>query len=107
MRVLIAEDEPLVAEGLRTRLEGLGHTVLDIAYDGMSAIAKAEALAPELVFLDIQMPRLDGLEAAEGIMAIRPVPIILLTAHAELELIQRAMQSGVIGYLVKPVEGKD
>ncbi len=107
MRILIAEDEPLVAEGLRARLEGLGHTVAGIAYDGSDAVAKAETLSPELIFLDIKMPRMDGIEAAQRIMANRPVPIILLTAHSDPALIQRAMVAGVMGYLVKPVDRKD
>lgn len=107
LRVLIGEDEPVTAERLRARLEALGHSVAGIAHDGRDAVAKAEALAPDLVLLDIKMPRLDGVEAARQIMAHRPVPIILVTAHSDPDLVQRAMAAGVMGYLVKPVGQKD
>ena len=107
LRVLIGEDDPVVAQGLRAQLEGLGHSVAGIAHDGRDAVAKAESLAPDLIFLDIKMPRLDGVEATRQIMAHRPVPIILVTAHSEPELIGQAMAAGVMGYLVKPVDRKD
>jgi response regulator NasT len=106
MRILIAEDEPLVAEGLRARLEGLGHEVVGVACDGGSAVARAEALSPDLIFLDVKMPRMDGLDATERIMANTPAAIILLTGHADPALLDRAMIAGVMGYLVKPVEAK-
>ncbi len=106
MRVLIAEDEPLVAEELRSRLESLGHGVLDVAYDGCGAVAKAEALTPDLIFLDVKLPDRDGLAVAECIMARRPVPIILVTAYGDPALIEHAMQTGAMGYLVKPVDRK-
>ena len=107
LRILIAEDEPLVAEGLRGHLEALGHRVAGIASDGAAAVAQAEATEPDLIFMDIQMPRLDGIQAAERIMAQRPVPIIVLTAHVDPPLVERAMVTGAMGYLVKPVERKD
>jgi response regulator NasT len=107
LKVLIAEDEPVVAQGLRAQLEDLGHSVVGMAYDGREAMAKAESLAPDLMLLDIKMPRLDGLEATRQIMANRPVPIVLVTGHSDPDLIQRAMTAGVMGYLVKPVDGKD
>jgi len=107
LKVLIAEDEPVVAQGLRAQLEELGHSVVGIAYDGRDAVAKAESLAPSFVVLDIKMPRLDGLEATRQIMAHRPVPIVLITAHSDPDLIQLAMTAGVMGYLVKPVDRKD
>ena len=107
LKVLIAEDEPVVAQGLRVQLEGLGHHVVGIAYDGRDAVAKAESLGPSFIVLDIKMPRLDGLEAARQIMAQRPAPIILVTAHSDPELIEQAQTVGVMGYLIKPVDGKD
>ena len=107
LKVLIAEDEPVVAHGLRVQLEALGHSVIGIAYDGRDAVAKAESLAPTFIVMDIRMPRLDGLEATRQIMAQRPAPIILVTAHSDPELIEQAMIAGVMGYLVKPVDGKD
>jgi response regulator NasT len=107
LKVLIAEDEPVVAQGLRAQLEALGHSVVGIAYDGRDAVAKAESLGPDFILLDIKMPRLDGLEATRQIMAQRPVPIVLVTAHSDPDLIQQAMTAGVMGYLVKPVDRKD
>ncbi len=107
LRALIAEDDPVVADGLRARLESLGHSVAGISHDGRDAVGKAEALTPDIIFLDIKMPRLDGVEAARQIMAARPAPIILVTAHSDPELIQRATAAGVMGYLVKPVDRKD
>jgi AmiR/NasT family two-component response regulator len=107
LKVLIAEDEPVVAQGLRVQLEGEGYSVVGIAYDGRDAVAKAESLAPDFILLDIKMPRLDGIEATRQIMAHRPVPIVLVTAHSDPDLIQQAMVAGVMGYLVKPVDRND
>ena len=107
MRVLIAEDEPVVAEALKERLEALEHIVAGMAYDGRDAVAQADAVAPDLIFLDVKMPHLDGIQAVAAIMARRPVPIIVLTAHADPAVIERALAEGVMGYLVKPVKQKD
>jgi response regulator NasT len=107
LQVLIADDEPLVAEGLRARLGAEGHEVIGVAYDGVEAVALAEVLRPDLILLDIRMPKLDGITAAERIMAARPVPIIIVTAHYEEALIQRAIAAGVMAYLVKPVHHHD
>ncbi len=103
LRVLVAEDEPVIAEGLGAILQRLGHTVVGTVYDGGSAVARAQSLNPDLVLLDIKMPRLDGVEAAHQIMAHRPAPIILVTAYTDPDLIQRATTEGVMAYLVKPV----
>lgn len=107
MRVLIGEDEPPVAEALQAALESLGYAVAGIAHDGIDTLAKAEALDPQLILLDIRMPQMDGVEAAGKIMARRPVPIILITAHAESSLIERAVQAGVMAYLVKPFKPQE
>ena len=107
LKVLIADDEAVVAHGLRAQVEGLGHSVVGIACDGRDAVGKVEGLEPDLVFLDIKMPRLDGLEAIRQIMSTRPVPIVLVTGHSDPDLIQKAMMTGVMGYLVKPVDRKD
>jgi response regulator NasT len=80
--------------------------VAGLAHDGRDAVAKAESLTPNLVFLDIKMPRLDGIGATREIMARRPVPIILVTGHSDPELIEQAMAAGVMGYLVKPLDHK-
>jgi response regulator NasT len=107
LRVLIGEDDPVVAKALQVQLETLGHSVAGIAQDGRDAVIKAEDLTPDLIFLDIKMPRLDGVEATRHIMAHRPVPIILVTAHSDPGLVQQAMAAGVMGYLVKPVDRKE
>ncbi len=107
LRVLIGEDQPEEAEGLQVLLEGLGHNVVGVAGDGADAVVKADTVIPDLVFLDIKMPGLDGLEATRTIMGRRPVPIILVTGYSDPELIQQAMGAGVMGYLVKPVDRKD
>jgi response regulator NasT len=104
LRILIAEDEPILAEGLRVRLERLGHTVVAIAYDGSDAVIQADALSPDLVFLDVKMPLMDGIQATQQIMGTRPLPIVLLTAHSDPALLKRAVAAGVRGYLVKPVD---
>ena len=107
LRVLIGEDESVAAEGLRAKLERLGHSVVGIGHDGRDAVAKAESLTPDLILLNIKMPRLDGMDATREIMAQRPTPIILATAHSDPDLIQEAMAAGVMGYLVKPVALKE
>ncbi|HWU40173.1 MAG TPA: response regulator, partial [Candidatus Acidoferrum sp.] len=86
LKVLIAEDEAIVAQGLRVQVEGLGHSVVGIACDGRDAVGKAESLEPDLIFLDIKMPRLDGLEATRQIMSTRPVPIVVVTGHSDPDL---------------------
>jgi DNA-binding response OmpR family regulator len=107
MRVLIAEDEPLEAEALQRRLQALGHTVVDAVYDGAQAVTKAEALCPDLVFLDMRMPKLDGIGAAARILAHRRVPIILLTGQTDPALTATALRVGILGCLVKPVDRRE
>ncbi|HKH78560.1 MAG TPA: response regulator, partial [Solirubrobacteraceae bacterium] len=103
MRILIADDEPVIRMGLRTMLEEHDYTVVGEASDGEEAVALAAKLNPELIFLDIKMPGLDGISAASTIMTRQPRPIILLTAWSERDLVQRAQEAGVLAYLVKPV----
>jgi len=104
MRILIAEDEPLEAEALQRRLEKLGHQVVASVYDGSTAVAQAAALGPDLIFLDLRMPKLDGLTAAERILATRRVPIILLSGMSDGELRARAVRIGVVAQAVKPLD---
>jgi response regulator NasT len=107
MRILIADDEPRVAEGLRALLQALGHEIAGLAYDGSETVALAQVLQPDLILLDIKMPKLDGIAATERIMASRPIPIILVTAYSDETLVQRAIAAGVMGYLVKPVDRRE
>jgi len=103
LRILIADDEPVIRLGLRTMLEEHGYKVVAEAGDGEEAVALAAKTAPDLIFMDIKMPGLDGISAASTIMTRSPRPIILLTAWSERDLVQRAQESGVLAYLVKPV----
>jgi two-component system, response regulator PdtaR len=107
MRVLIAEDETIIRMDLRALLERAGHEVIGEARDGDEAVALAASLHPQLIVMDVKMPRLDGIDAARRILASRPVPIVMLTAYPQGELVDRAAEAGVFGYLVKPFREAD
>lgn len=101
-RVVIAEDEALIRLDLKEMLEEDGYTVVGEAGDGETAIALAAEHRPDLVILDIKMPVLDGLSAAERIAAERIAPVVILTAFSQRELVERARDAGAMAYLVKP-----
>jgi two-component system, response regulator PdtaR len=103
MRILIVDDEPVIRMGLKTMLEEHGYQVVGEAADGEQAVTLAAKTSPDLIFMDIKMPGLDGIAAASTIMTRSPKPIILLTAWSERDLVQRAQEAGVLAYLVKPV----
>jgi AmiR/NasT family two-component response regulator len=103
MRILIVDDEPVIRLGLKTMLEEHGYKIAGEAADGEQAVALAAKLSPDLIFMDIKMPGLDGIAASATIMSRAPRPIILLTAWSERDLVQRAQEAGVLAYLVKPV----
>ncbi len=103
LRILIAEDESVTALGLEQDLRALGHTVLGIAGDGTTAVSMARTLSPDLAILDVRMPHLGGLEAAAQIHEERPIPIIIVTAYSDAETVERAVDTPVFHYLVKPV----
>lgn len=103
MRIVIADDEAIIRLGLKTMLEQMGHEVVGVAADGLGALEMVRAHQPDLVILDVRMPRLDGLDAAEAIVAERPLPIVILTAYSDRELVERARGLAVHGYLVKPI----
>jgi two-component system, response regulator PdtaR len=103
LRILIADDEPVIRLGLRTMLEEHGYKVVGEAGDGEDAVTLAGKASPDLIFMDIKMPGLDGISAASTIMTRSPRPIILLTAWSERDLVHRAQEAGVLAYLVKPV----
>jgi AmiR/NasT family two-component response regulator len=107
MRILIAEDETIIRLDLRDLLERAGHEVAGEARDGEEAVALARELEPDLAIMDVKMPRLDGIEAAKRILDNRPMPIVLLTAYGQQELVARAVEAGVFGYLVKPFREQD
>jgi response regulator NasT len=107
VRILIAEDETIIRLDLRQLLERAGYDVVAEAKDGEEAVALARTEEPELAILDVKMPKLDGIEAARRILEERPVPIVILTAYGQQELVARAVEAGVFGYLVKPFREQD
>ncbi|MBA3524221.1 MAG: response regulator [Geodermatophilaceae bacterium] len=107
LRVLIAEDEALIRLDLKEMLEEEGYSVVGEAADGAQAVTLAEELRPDLVFLDIKMPGMDGLEAAEQIAGRRIAPVVILTAFSQRDLVERARDVGAMAYLVKPFQKHD
>jgi len=107
VKVLIAEDETLIRLDLRELLTRAGLTVCAEAGDGAEAVELARSREPDLAILDVKMPRLDGIEAARRILDERPIPIVMLTAYGQEELVSRAVEAGVFGYLVKPFREQD
>ena len=107
MRVLVAEDEALIRMDLVEMLEEEGYVVVGQAGDGGSAVRLATELRPDLVLLDVKMPVLDGLSAAEQIVGARIAPVVILTAFSQRDLVERAREAGVMAYLVKPFQKKD
>src|SRR5204863_9208491 len=106
-RILVAEDETIIRLDLRALLERAGFEVCAEARDGEEAIALARSERPDLAVLDVKMPKLDGIEAARHILDERPIPIVMLTAYGQDDLVQRAAEAGVFGYLVKPFREQD
>jgi len=102
-KVLIADDERPVAAGLQGQLEALGYDVVAVVDDGQRAIEVCRRTLPDVVMMDIEMPGLDGLSAARQIAEDPGTPVIILTAHGHPNLVDQAVQDGVIQYLLKPV----
>jgi response regulator NasT len=107
LRVVVAEDEALIRMDLVEMLGELGYDVVGEAGDGESAVRLAEDLRPDLVMLDVKMPVLDGISAAERIAAARVAPVVMLTAFSQRELVERARDAGAMAYLVKPFTQAD
>jgi len=101
-RVLIAEDEALIRLDLAEMLREEGYEVVGEAGDGQEAVELAESLNPDLVIMDVKMPRRDGIDAAAEIAQKRIAPIVVLTAFSQRELVERARDAGAMAYLVKP-----
>jgi response regulator NasT len=106
LKILVADDESIIRMGLRTMLTALGHEVL-LASNGREALEFVRTAHPDLALLDLQMPLTDGLEAARVIARKHPIPILILTAYSEQDLIEKAAQLPIQGYLVKPVNERD
>lgn len=107
LRILIAEDEALNALALRSQVEALGHTIVGPVRNGREAVELASRTPVDLALLDIRMPAMSGVEAAEEIVRHRPVPIILLTGFSEPEYVDQAVRAPVFHFLVKPVSLED
>ncbi len=101
-RVIIADDESLIRADLREMLTSLGYLVVGEVGDGQSAVNLARELKPDVVIMDIKMPDLDGIEAAKILTQEKVAPVLLLTAYSQRDLVDRAKEAGVVGYLVKP-----
>jgi len=104
---VIAEDEALIRLDLREMLEEEGYVVAGEAADGENAITLTQTLRPDLVILDVKMPVLDGISAAERIAADHLAPVVILTAFSQRELVERARDAGAMAYLVKPFTKAD
>ena len=102
IRIVAADDEPLIRMDLRETLNGLGYEVVGEAGDGNQAVKLARDLHPDVVIMDIKMPEMDGIEAAHVLTSEQVAPVLLLTAYSDRELIERAKGAGVMNYLVKP-----
>ncbi|MBI3971192.1 MAG: response regulator [Chloroflexi bacterium] len=107
IRIVLADDESIIRMDLKEMLTSLGYVVVGEAGDGRSAVNLARELRPDLVIMDIQMPDLDGIDAARILTEEGIAPVLLLTAYSQQELVDRAKQAGVVGYIVKPFRESD
>ena len=107
VRVVIAEDEALIRLDLKEMLEEEGYEIAGEASDGEQAVALADSLRPDLMILDVKMPVLDGISAAEQIAAKHIAPVVILTAFSQRELVERARDAGAMAYIVKPFTKAD
>lgn len=103
MRVLIVDDESLIRMDLRDIIESCGHEVVAEGTNGVEAIKLCKEYKPDIVLMDVKMPELDGIEAARQIGFHHEAPVVLLTSYSQQDLIDKARESGVYGYLIKPV----
>ncbi len=101
-RLVIADDESIIRMNLKETLVGLGYLVVGEAGDGGSVVHLARELRPDLVLMDIKMPKLDGIQAAKILTEEKIAPVLLLTAYSDRELVERAKEAGVVNYVVKP-----
>ena len=106
-RVLVAEDEALIRLDLVELLEGEGYEVVGQAGNGEEAVAMARELTPDLVVMDVKMPKMDGITAASTIAEERIAPVVMLTAFSQRDLVDRAREAGAMAYVVKPFDASD
>lgn len=102
VRLVIADDESLIRMHLKETLVSMGYLVIGEAGDGISVINLARELHPDLVLMDIKMPKLDGIQAARILTQEKIAPVLLITAYSDRELVDRAREAGVVNYIVKP-----
>ncbi|MGD1046214.1 MAG: response regulator transcription factor [Bacteroidota bacterium] len=107
LRVLIVDDQESIRELLQRQLEKIGHTVVGKASNGLQAIELAGSLIPDVVLMDIEMPKMDGLEATKKIMNKYPRPVVLLTSYDDPEMVRQASQAGAGAYLLKPPSAEE
>ena len=107
LKIVIADDEPIIRLDLKKTLENMGHTVVGEAGDGAQAIEIARQVKPDIIILDIKMPEIDGIDAAKIITTEAIAPVLLLTAYSQKDLVDRAKDAGVFAYLVKPFKEAD
>ena len=107
LRIVVADDEPDMREYFQKILPRMGNQVVGVAQDGRTLVEQCRALQPDMVITDIKMPDMDGIDAATQIYQERPVPIILVSAYHDAELIARAEADHIMGYLVKPIKQAD
>jgi response regulator NasT len=107
LRIAVADDEPDMREYFQRLLPRLGHQVVGVAADGRQLLELCRTAQPDLVITDIKMPDMDGIDAADQIYRQRPLPIILVSAYHDADLIARAEADHVLGYLVKPIKPAD
>jgi response regulator NasT len=107
LRIAVADDEEDMRDYFRKCLKRLGHEVVAVARSGRELVEQCRATHPDLVITDIQMPELDGIDAAVEIYRERPVPVILVSAYHDADLIGRAEADHILGYLVKPIKQGD
>ncbi|HVA51197.1 MAG TPA: response regulator [Pirellulales bacterium] len=103
LRIAVADDEADMRDWFERMLPTLGHQVVSVAENGVELVEHCRALKPDLVISDIKMPDMDGIDASQAICADRPLPIILVSAYHDAELIKRAEADHVLAYLVKPI----
>lgn len=106
-RILVAEDEALIRMDLAEMLGEAGYEVVGQASNGEQAVEMARELTPDLVIMDVKMPVMDGITAAEEIGAAKICPVVMLTAFSQTELVERARDAGVMAYIVKPFTAAD
>lgn len=103
LRILLADDEALIRLDLREMLTEAGNEIVGEAANGQEAVQLAQELRPDIVIMDVKMPVMDGLTAAQQITEAEIAPVLLLTAYSQQDIVARATEAGVIAYLVKPV----